>query len=165
MDEDARGQLHEQLELVPEAQIAPDAFQRDLDVAIGQDELGSGFFRQLDALEHLGARLDAQLLAQTPIEAGHDQLRQQEGGLLLPDDLEDVHLRPVVRLGHRLVASLAQLNADGVGFDRFDRRADVLDALLGQVRGANEVYISVTDPHVRNTLGQGDLISGFHWLP
>lgn len=92
-------------------------------------------------------------------------MSQKKGGFLLPDDLEDVHLAPVVRLGHRLVASLAQLDANGVRLHGLDRRANVFNALGGQMSGADEVYVLVSDLHVRDTLRQGDIIGCFHASP
>jgi hypothetical protein len=106
-EKDAHQELHGQLELGPKAQISPDALECDVDVAVGQDESGPGLLGHVNAFEHLGPGLDAELLTKPAVERAQDELGQQKDRLLLADDLEDVHLPPVIGLSHGLVAGLA----------------------------------------------------------
>jgi len=109
---------------------------------------------EVDGFEHFCAGLDAELLAEPAIEGAHYQLSQQDGGLFLLYDPENVHFLPHVFFGERIVAPLAQFDTHGVRFDLLDCLLDVLYALLRDVSRADKIDGLVVKCYVRDSLGQ-----------
>ena len=125
-----------------------------LDVAVHQHQVGAALVRLLDPLHHLGAGGDAQLGGNAALERRHDQRAEQQHGLLLADDLDDIGALPLLAIGDVLEARLAQLDAHGVRLHRLDGVTHVLHALLGDVGGAYQVDLTVTEPHLGHGGGQ-----------
>ncbi len=114
-DDDPREQLPGHAQLVVPAQRAPRAAQGDAQLAVRQHQLRPRLLRGVHRLQQLRAGPHAQLLAQPALERGHDQVREQQGGLLAADHLHHVQLAEGLAVGQGPLARRVQLHADGVG--------------------------------------------------
>ena len=76
--EETGEQARQRLDLGPTAEPGCGSLERDLDAAIGEDELGALLAGALDRGHHLGAGLDAELARDPSLERRHDQRAEEE---------------------------------------------------------------------------------------
>jgi hypothetical protein len=93
---------------------------------------------------------------------------EQVEGLALADDLEDVEVAEGAIVGQRVVAALAELDADHLGADPLDDLDDLGDAALGDVGGADDVERGAAGLEDRDLAGRGSDggggLSGHSWV-
>ena len=131
--EERQEDVGEELHLAPEAHLPPGAQERHPDLPVRKDDLRADLLRPGDGPEHLLARGDVEFLGDLPLEGGHDELGEEDGGPLLPDHLDDVGLLPLVPLADRLVAGPAELDADRIRLLLVDDPLHQIGALPGDM--------------------------------
>ncbi len=108
-------QLGQQLRLVPEVGACPCPPERRLHIAIAELERNAGRLGGMDGRDHLLAWLDARVRSHPSLKGRQREVGQQEEGLAVLDDPDDVGVGPRIGCVHRTPARLVQFDADGVG--------------------------------------------------
>ncbi|AOY59953.1 uncharacterized protein Dmul_31830 [Desulfococcus multivorans] len=126
-------ELKEELHPVPESHDPPGPRQGHPDVPVSQVNPGSHGIRRLHGRQHLLSGDDVEFLGDAFLEGRQHEVRKEQKGLLFPNDLDDIHLPPLVLLPDGLVSGCAELHTDRVGFFSLDGPSDELGALPGDM--------------------------------
>ena len=99
---------------------------------------GSRRFRAFNRLQHFLAGFNIEFSGDALLKRGQHQIGEQQEGLFLLYDFDNVGLLPAIPLPDRLIARLAELDADGVGLLGFDDLLHQVHAFTRYVRGADQ---------------------------
>ncbi len=130
---------------LPPGYRADQPAQGDADVAVDQPQRQGARPGRVDRGAHLGADLDAELVGQALLVGRQRELGGNHAGAARAHDAEQVDVVPVIVAGQALVARLAQLDGDGLVTAGVDGSADIVGALSGNVRCAQQHDFGLVD--------------------
>ncbi len=143
-------QLIQQFVFFPEGHGLPGTGEGNTDFPVGQVNGRPQGIRRLDGPDHLGTRNDVELGGDPLLKRRQNEIGQQQKGFLFLDDLDDIHILPLIFHADGLVAGCAQLHTDRVRFFGLDHRSHQIGAFPGNMGGADQHDFLVFELQVMN---------------